>query len=121
MTQLAPALDLTVSQTRFGFVRAIAPLAGVIAVAMVMHLIVGPLAGAYPRRIMLDTGIAIILAVSLNIVNGYTRQFSIGHAAFMAIGGYVGGFVTYYASLKLFGDYVPRPGIGGPHEWMLLG
>jgi branched-chain amino acid transport system permease protein len=34
-------------------------------------------------------GVAIILAVSLNLVNGLTGQFSIGHAGFMAIGGYV--------------------------------
>src|SRR2546429_9903009 len=32
-------------------------------------------------------GIAIILAVSLNLVNGLTGQFSIGHAGFMAVGG----------------------------------
>src|SRR5258706_4524178 len=31
-------------------------------------------------------GIAIILAVSLNLVNGLTGQFSIGHAGFMAAG-----------------------------------
>ncbi|TMB05946.1 MAG: branched-chain amino acid ABC transporter ATP-binding protein/permease, partial [Deltaproteobacteria bacterium] len=30
-----------------------------------------------------------ILAVSLNLVNGLTGQFSIGHAGFMAVGGYV--------------------------------
>ena len=34
-------------------------------------------------------GIAIILAVSLNLVNGLTGQFSIGHAGFVAVGGYV--------------------------------
>ena len=34
-------------------------------------------------------GVAIILAVSLNLVNGLTGQFSIGHAGFMAIGAYV--------------------------------
>src|SRR3977135_4606856 len=34
-------------------------------------------------------GIAIILAVSLNLVNGLTGQFSIGHAGFMAVGRYV--------------------------------
>src|SRR6202171_2049372 len=34
-------------------------------------------------------GVAIILAVSLNLVNGLTGQFSIGHAGFMAVGGYV--------------------------------
>ena len=32
-----------------------------------------------------------ILAVSLNIVNGMTGQFSLGHAAFMALGGYTAG------------------------------
>src|ERR1700682_2394543 len=35
-------------------------------------------------------GVAIILAVSLNLVNGLTGQFSIGHAGFMAVGGYGG-------------------------------
>jgi branched-chain amino acid transport system permease protein len=34
-------------------------------------------------------GIAIILEVSRNLVNGLTGQFSIGHAGFMAVGGYV--------------------------------
>jgi branched-chain amino acid transport system permease protein len=38
-------------------------------------------------------GIAIILAVSLNLVNGLTGQFSIGHAGFMAIGGYVSSVI----------------------------
>jgi branched-chain amino acid transport system permease protein len=33
-------------------------------------------------------GVNIILAVSLNIVNGFTGQFSIGHAGFMAVGAY---------------------------------
>ena len=38
--------------------------------------------------------INIILAVSLNLINGYTGQFSIGHAGFMAVGAYVGAVVT---------------------------
>jgi branched-chain amino acid transport system permease protein len=38
-------------------------------------------------------GLAIILAVSLNLVNGLTGQFSIGHAGFMAIGGYVSAVI----------------------------
>jgi branched-chain amino acid transport system permease protein len=36
-------------------------------------------------------GVNIILAVSLNIVNGMTGQFSIGHAGFMAVGAYISG------------------------------
>src|SRR5689334_9788812 len=36
----------------------------------------------------------IILAVSLNIVNGMTGQFSIGHAGFMAVGAYLSGVTS---------------------------
>ncbi|WP_414654225.1 branched-chain amino acid ABC transporter permease [Hyalangium sp.] len=39
-------------------------------------------------------GVNIILAVSLNIVNGMTGQFSIGHAGFMAVGAYVAGVLS---------------------------
>lgn len=38
--------------------------------------------------------INIILAVSLNLINGYTGQFSIGHAGFMAVGAYTGAIMT---------------------------
>ena len=38
--------------------------------------------------------INIILAVSLNLVTGFTGQFSLGHAGFMAIGAYAAGIVT---------------------------
>ena len=39
-------------------------------------------------------GINIILAASLNLINGYTGQFSLGHAGFMAVGAYVGVVLT---------------------------
>ncbi len=39
-------------------------------------------------------GVNIVLAVSLNIVNGMTGQFSIGHAGFMAVGAYVAGLLS---------------------------
>ncbi|CAM0496374.1 hypothetical protein TKVG1_07750 [Thermoanaerobacter kivui] len=38
--------------------------------------------------------INIILAVSLNLVVGYTGQFSIGHAGFMALGAYASAIMT---------------------------
>lgn len=37
--------------------------------------------------------IYVILSSSLNLINGITGQFSIGHAGFMAIGGYFAGIV----------------------------
>lgn len=42
----------------------------------------------YYLGIIIDIGINIILAVSLNLINGHTGQFSLGHAGFMAVGGY---------------------------------
>ena len=36
----------------------------------------------------------IILAVSLNLINGFTGQFSIGHAGFMAVGAYISAVAT---------------------------
>ena len=42
----------------------------------------------YAQRIILLAGINIVLAVSLNLINGTTGQFSIGHAGFMAVGAY---------------------------------
>jgi len=48
----------------------------------------------YYLDIMLTVGINVILAVSLNLVNGHTGQFSLGHAAFMAVGAYGASIVT---------------------------
>lgn len=66
--------------------------------------------GDYPAKLMLDIGIAIVLAVSLNIVNGFTGQFSMGHAGFMAVGGYVSGMVTYYGSIKIWESAASKAG-----------
>jgi len=46
---------------------------------------------SYYYDVLMRTGIAIVMAVSLNIVNGHLGQFSIGHAGFMGLGAYVSG------------------------------
>ncbi len=38
--------------------------------------------------------INIVLAVSLNLITGFTGQFSLGHAGFMSIGAYTCGIIT---------------------------
>jgi branched-chain amino acid transport system permease protein len=48
----------------------------------------------YVLRVLIMMGINIVLAVSLNLVNGHTGQFSLGHAGFMAVGAYVSAFGT---------------------------
>lgn len=42
----------------------------------------------YYAGVAVDIAINIILAVSLNLINGHTGQFSLGHAGFMAVGAY---------------------------------
>src|SRR5258705_7936266 len=56
---------------------------------------------AYYLDILLGIGINIILAVSLNLINGYTGQFSLGHAGFMAVGAYVAASLTMFAGPPL--------------------
>jgi branched-chain amino acid transport system permease protein len=46
-------------------------------------------------------GINIILAVSLNLINGFTGQFSIGHVGFMAVGAYTSTYLTVYHTQSL--------------------
>ena len=48
----------------------------------------------YFQRILLLMGINMVLAVSLNLINGFTGQFSLGHAGFMGIGAYTSAWVT---------------------------
>ena len=48
----------------------------------------------YYLGIAIDVGINVILAVSLNLINGHTGQFSLGHAGFMAVGGYTAAKFT---------------------------
>jgi branched-chain amino acid transport system permease protein len=60
----------------------------------------------YVQRIVLLAGINVILAVGLNLINGTTGQFSIGHAGFMAVGAYGAAFF----GVKL-----------GPHVQRLVG
>jgi branched-chain amino acid transport system permease protein len=50
----------------------------------------------YYARIINLIGINITLAVSLNLINGLAGQFSIGHAGFMAVGGYTAVYLTVY-------------------------
>lgn len=91
-----------------------------VAIAAVMHFTLPITIGQFFTRIVIDVGIAIILAVSLNIVNGMTGQFSLGHAAFMALGGYAAGMVTYYGSMILWNSTSKHGGFLGSGEWLFV-
>jgi branched-chain amino acid transport system permease protein len=55
----------------------------------------------YLLQVICLAGINITLAVSLNLINGFTGQFSLGHAGFMAIGAYASAYFTV-----TFGDRI---------------
>jgi len=58
----------------------------------------------YHLDVIIGIGINIILAVSLNLVNGYTGQFSLGHAGFMSVGAYLAAAVSLFLGPRLLGE-----------------
>lgn len=72
-----------------------------LAVAVVLQLC-GGLIDPYTTQVILFAAINVILAVSLNLVMGETGQFSLCHAAFMAIGAYTSALLTGKALPTLF-------------------
>src|ERR1039458_8208186 len=61
---------------------------------------------AYFQLILMYAGINIILSASLNLVNGYMGEFSVGHAGFMAVGAYVTSIlnILLFTTSTVFGD-----------------
>lgn len=74
-------------------------------VALALSIVASRFSGAinsYYLQVLLFIGINVILAVSLNLINGYTGQFSLGHGGFMAIGAYVSAYLSTEKSAPLF-------------------
>lgn len=69
-----------------------------LALAWILHFFVADEIDPYVFTIIMYAGINIVLAVSLNLVNGFTGQFSMGHAGFMSVGGYLSAFITTHVS-----------------------
>ena len=64
----------------------------VFVVSLVVHQF--ELLDPYVQLIAMYIGINIILTLSLNLINGYMGEFSVGHAGFMAVGAYIASFLT---------------------------
>jgi branched-chain amino acid transport system permease protein len=60
------------------------------------------------------TMIAIILTISLNVINGYQGEFSCSHPGFMALGAYASSTLTLllFANDKMFGEPLLDPALG---------
>ncbi|MGI6452716.1 MAG: branched-chain amino acid ABC transporter permease [Syntrophomonadaceae bacterium] len=104
---------------------------------LVQYLISANILKQYYQITLTSLCINIILAVSLNLINGFTGQLSLGHAGFMAVGAYVAvvctkllglpfmvglilgclgaglaGFIIGVPTLRLKGDYLAIATLG---------
>ena len=120
MKTLAERTDAHRPNLAIAGLRSLYPLVIGIAFAVLLQAVVGPMLGPYYGKLLLDIGIAIVLAVSLNIVNGFAGQFSIGHAGFMMVGGYGAAALTYYGSIKLWGSAEIHGGFLGSGDLLFL-
>lgn len=81
---------------------------GVFVALGLINFVFADLMDPYVQTIVIYSFVNIILAVSLNLVNGFTGQFSIGHAGFMAAGAYSSAFITmtfpHYLGGNIAGD-----------------
>jgi branched-chain amino acid transport system permease protein len=69
--------------------------AGVIGLAAVVIAVLPLALSDYNRTQGADVAVFFMAILGLNIVTGYTGQISIGHGAFMAIGGYTTAILTH--------------------------
>lgn len=103
----------------------------VIVVILLAGLVYAGIIDEYTAQILSSAGINVIVALSLNLISGFTGQLALGHAGFMAVGAYttavcimqfnlpmfpsilIGGLVTAgfglvigFPTLRLRGDYL---------------
>ena len=55
----------------------------------------------YFLDVVMGVGVSVVLASSLNLINGFTGQFSLGHAGFMAVGAYASAMLTTVVAPRL--------------------
>lgn len=67
--------------------------------AVLYGLISANVINSYYKGIITFTLINIVLAVSLNLIVGFTGQLCLGHAGFMSIGAYVSAIITQKAHI----------------------
>jgi branched-chain amino acid transport system permease protein len=75
------------------------------------------------RQLALFAMVNVVVALSLNVINGMAGQFSIGHAGFVGVGAYTAAVVSGHLDLKLGQDDLPgvvrffeRLGVHDPAE-----
>jgi branched-chain amino acid transport system permease protein len=80
-------------------VKQLAAFAVIVLVLAGLNAVLPSVLNPYFMRVLMLCGISIVLAVSLNLVNGFTGQFSIGHAGFMAVGAYTAAMFSLHVGV----------------------
>ncbi|CAN5369482.1 hypothetical protein BH09PLA1_BH09PLA1_12150 [soil metagenome] len=78
-----------------------------VAIALLGFLLDRSNVDPYYFRIVMLIGFNIILAVSLQLINGFSGQFSLGHAGFMAVGAYMAAFPALNFSERFTNSAAP--------------
>lgn len=73
---------------------------GGLLITLVVLLILNKTLDDYKLRILNLCGIYITLGLSMNLINGFTGLFSLGHAGFMAVGAYTVAILTMPVAMK---------------------
>ena len=89
--------------------KSLAPVA--IAIAVLALLQAATASSEYFVYLSLLVGVNVVLAVSLNVINGMTGQFSIGHAGFMAVGAFSSALVSMQLDQYQLLGFLP-PAVG---------
>ena len=85
--------------------RAAGPLVAVLALVILLALL--QVTGlAFWQGLVINLGIFLILVLSLNLSNGFTGVFSLGHIGFMALGAYASAILTL--PLREKQEYLPN-------------
>ena len=90
----------------------------VIVMSVLIYIILKPVfffgvVSQYIEQITLYTLIVILTSLGLNVIYGYTGQFSLGHAAFYGIGAYMSAYLTKVFGIENVFSFIPILFISG--------
>jgi branched-chain amino acid transport system permease protein len=77
------------------------PLVLILLVLAGRYVVTPDVVGGYNFEIVMQIGVAVVMAVSLQLINGFSGQFSLGHAGFMAVGAYFSAYPSTTLSKEL--------------------
>lgn len=79
---------------------------GIIVVALIALFFMNIYMDNYKIKILNLSAIYVVLALGMNLINGFTGLFSLGHAGFMAVGAYTVALLTMPLETKTMNFYM---------------